>query len=347
MSDYNVKGFLNSRLGWDKIFQHLVPAHTNNFAYTIGGTLIVLGILQGITGVILQQFYNPMPGADGAYDSIVTMMNSAEISFLRSLHYWGSQIMVFLVLLHLIRVFVTDSYKKPRELQWIAGIILLLLLFGLTFSGTVLKMDQEAVEAIEHQTEAAETIGSVGSLFSSQFAPEVPLLARLYAAHVTVLPAITIPVLGVHLLLVRLLGISIPIIKKDGKLIPAATKTTSFSLHVKRMIIYGLIAVVVTMIISIIIPAPLGMQGMEGIEITKPPWYLLWIFPLEDAFGIGSVPVVSVIIVAIIASVPLFNRTPHTNHRTKKLMIVAMFALIAIFIGLMIGGAIVPIGSHF
>ncbi len=346
MTDSNVKNFLNSRLEWDKIFQHSVPAHANSFVYTIGGTLIALGILQGITGVILQQFYNPMPGAGGAYDSVVTMMNSAEISFIRSLHYWGAQIMVFLVLLHLIRVFVTDSYKKPREIQWLAGIILLLILFGLTFSGTVLKMDQEAVEAMEHQIESAETVGSVGNLFTSQFAPSVSLLARLYAAHVTVLPAIALPVLGIHLLLVRLLGISIPILQKNGKLIPAVTKTVPFSSHIKRMMFYGLIAVVITVIISVIIPAPLGMQGVEGIEITKPPWYLLWIFPLEDAFGISSIPVISVIIVAIIVAAPLLNRTPHTNHRTKKLMIVAMFGLITIFIGLMIGGAVVSIGSH-
>lgn len=346
MSDSEKKGFLDSRLGWNRIFQHPVPSHANNFAYTIGGTLMVLGILQGITGVILQQFYNPMPEVGGAYDSVVTMMNSSEISFIRSLHYWGAQIMVFLVLLHLIRVFVSDSYKKPRELQWVAGIMLLLLLFGFTFSGTILKWDQEAVEALEHQTEAAETVGTFGSMFTSQFAPGVSLLARLYAAHVTVLPAIAIPVLGVHLLLVRLLGISVPIIKKNGKLIPAVLGTVPFSSHVKRMIFYGIIAVIVTIVISIIIPAPLGMRGVEGIEITKPPWYLLWIFPLEDAFGISSIPVVSVIIISIIAAAPLFNRTPHTNHRTKKLMIIAMFGLIAIFIGLMISGALVPIGSH-
>jgi len=347
MSDPEKKGFLNSRLGWNRIFQHPVPAHANNFSYTIGGTLIVLGILQGITGVIVQQFYSPMPETGGAYDSVVIMLNSTEISFVRSLHYWGAQIMVFLTLLHLIRVFVSDSYKKPRELQWIAGMILLLLLFGFTFSGTILKWDQEAVEALAHQTEAAETIGSFGNLFTSQFAPGVSLLARLYAAHVTVLPAITIPILGLHLLLVRLLGISVPILKKNGKLIPATTRTMTFSSHVKRMIFYGMIAVIVTVVISAILPAPLGMRGVDGIEITKPPWYLLWIFPLEDAFGISSIPVVSVIIISIIASAPLFNRTPHTNHRTKKLMIIAMFGVIAIFIGLMIGGALVPIGSHF
>jgi len=346
MSDSEKKGFLDSRLCWNKIFQHPVPAHANNFAYTIGGTLIVLGILQGITGVILQQFYNPMPEMGGAYDSVVTMMNSSEISFIRSLHYWGAQIMVFLVLLHLIRVFVSDSYKKPRELQWVAGIILLLLLFGFTFSGTILKWDQEAVEALAHETETAETIGTFGSLFTSQFAPGVSLLARLYAAHVTVLPAIAIPVLGVHLLLVRLLGISVPILKKNGRLIPAVLGTVPFSSHVKRMIFYGLIAVIVTIVLSIILPAPLGMRGVEGIEITKPPWYLLWIFPLEDAFGISSIPVVSVIVVAIIASAPLFNRTPHTNHRIKKLMIIVMFGMITMFIGLMISGALAPIGSH-
>jgi len=93
-------------------------------------------------------------------------------------------------------------------------------------------------------------------------------------------------------------------------------------------------------------PTPLGMRGVEGIEITKPPWYLLWIFPLEDVFGLESIPIVSVIIVAVLAAVPLLNREIHTNHKKKTLMIIGMFILIGIYIYLTIGGAIAPMAEH-
>jgi len=286
-SEKKSEGFLSSRLGWHKIFQHQIPAHTNNISYTLGGVLLVLGIMLGITGIILQQVYHPHPDIGGAYDSVLEIINISELEFVRSLHYWGAQLMVFVVFLHMIRVFVSDSYKKPREIQWLAGILLLLLLFGFLFSGTILKWDQEAIEALEHQEGVAETLGAVGNIFTSEFASDVPLLVRLYAVHVTLLPAVAIPILAFHLILVRLLGMSVPMLKKGGKLIPVSTKTVTFSSHVKRMLAYGLVAVIIVILLSVLMPTPLGMRGVEGIELTKPPWYLLWIFPLEDAFGLG------------------------------------------------------------
>lgn len=340
------EGFLQSRLGWNRIFQHPIPAHTNNISYTLGGVLIVLGILQGITGIILQQVYHPHPDLGGAYDGLLEIISVPSLESVRSLHYWGAQLMVFVILLHMIRVFVSESYKRPRELQWLAGVFLLVLLFGLTFSGTILKWDQEAVEALEHQTEAAETLGSLGNMFTSEFAPDIPLLVRLYAAHVTVLPAIAIPILGLHLILVRILGMSVPLLKKGEKLVPSDTKTVTFSSHVKRMLAYGLIAVVIVSLLSVIFPAPLGMRGVEGIEITKPPWYLLWIFPLEDSVGIGSIPIISVIVVGALAAIPLVNRDIHTNHKKKTLMIIGMFILLGIYVYFTLIGATVPITDH-
>ena len=346
ISEKKSEGFLSSRLGLHKIFQHPIPAHTNNISYTLGGVLLVLGIMQGITGIILQQVYHPHPDLGGAYESVLEIINISELEFVRSLHSWGAQLMVFVVFLHMIRVFVSDSYKKPREIQWLAGVLLLLILFGFLFSGTILKWDQEAIEALEHQEEVAESLGAVGNIFTSEFAPDVPLLVRLYAVHVTLLPAVAIPILMLHLILVRLLGMSVPILKKGGKLIPVSTKTVTFSSHVKRMLAYGLVAVVIVILLSVLMPTPLGMRGVEGIEITKPPWYLLWIFPLEDAFGLESIPIVSVIIVAVLAAVPLLNREIHTNHKKKTLMIIGMFILIGIYISLTIGGAIVPMAEH-
>jgi quinol-cytochrome oxidoreductase complex cytochrome b subunit len=88
------------------------------------------------------------------------------------------------------------------------------------------------------------------------------------------------------------------------------------------------------------------MRGVEGIEVTKPPWYLLWMFPLEDVFGLGVIPYVSGIIVIVLAAIPLVDRKQVTDPRKRKAMIIGMFVLISIFIALMIAGAIAPIGEH-
>jgi quinol-cytochrome oxidoreductase complex cytochrome b subunit len=343
-----IETFLQTRIGWDKIFSHPIPKHANNVTYTLGGMLLVLGIVQGITGVILQQFYHPHPSSPGAFDSIVQIASTAHLSFVRNLHYWGAQFMVVITLLHMIRVFISGSYKKPREIQWLAGVGLLILLFAFTFTGTILKWDQEAVEALGHQVELGGAIGAIGSFFTTQFTSIVPLLTRLYASHVTVIPVLALPVLALHLALIRLLGISSPKVE-DPRLAPAANsieENVPFSTHVKRMLVYGAAVTIIAIILSIISSAPLTMRGIEGIEVTKPPWYLLWMFPLEDVFGLGVIPYVSGIIVIILAAIPLVDRKQVTDPRKRKAMIIGMFVLIAIFISLMIAGAIAPIEEH-
>ncbi len=335
--------FLNSRLGWDRIFQHPIPAHANHITYTLGGTLVVLAIAQGITGVILQQFYHPHPTAPGAYESLVTMLGIPGLEFVRNLHYWGAQLMIIIVILHMMRVFVSGSYKKPREIQWLAGVVLLALLFEFAFSGTVLKWDQEAIEALGHQTEVAEMLGALGSLLTAQFSPNVPILVRLYAAHVTVIPIIAVPVVLLHLALIRLLGVSSPV---NGKA-TATEKKVPFMTHVKRMLLYGLIAVGIAVVLALTLQAPLQMRGIEGIEITKPPWFLLWIFPLENSLGLIAIPVVSIVVIVLIAAVPiLIDRKLETDPRKRKAMMIAMLAMVALFVGLMIAGATAPMGEH-
>ncbi len=359
--DNNTKkglGFLQTRLGWDKIFSHPIPKHANDATYTLGGMILVLGIVQGISGIILQQFYHPHPVSPGAYESLIQIVSRLDLSFVRNIHYWGAQFMIIIALLHMMRVFISGSYKKPREMQWLAGVGLLALLFAFTFTGTVLKWDQEAVEALGHQVELGDTIGAIGSFFTTQFAPSIPLLARLYASHVTVIPILTLPVLALHLALIRLLGLSIPKTQKQHEqqlrnlnedpysVTELGQAKVPFSTHVKRMFVYGIAVTIIVIILSIILPAPLSMKGVEGIEITKPPWYLLWMFPLEDLFGLGIIPYVTALIVILLAAIPLVDRKEVTEPAKRKAMIIGMFVLIAIFVGLMIIGAVTPVGQH-
>lgn len=330
------KKFLDSRLGWSRIFSHPVPRHANKFSYTLGGTLIILGIVQGITGVILQQVYVPDPELGGAFDSLLFITSSAQFAFVRNLHYWGAQIMMVIAILHMIRVYVSGAYKNPRELQWLAGVGLLILLFGFAFSGTILKYDQEGVEALHEQEEFGEILGAVGSFFTADLAPHIPLLTRVYASHVTVIPLITIPVLAVHIILIRILGISSPK-SKEGITIPDVS--VPFSVHIKRMIGYGLAITLIAAVLSIFIPAELGMRGIEGIEITKPSWYMMWAYGLDELAGFKTIPMVGAIAIAVLAIVPILDRKSQTDPRTRKIMIAGMIVFVALFAILSIYGA--------
>lgn len=242
---------------------------------------------------------------------------------------------------------MSGAYKKPREIQWLAGVGLLVVLFGFSYSGTVLKRDQVATEALKHQIGTAKLMGPLGSFLTEDFVPNVSLLSRLYAFHVTVIPALTIPVLGLHLLLVRLNGISVPkVVDKYKHLVPAVKEKVPFSKHIIRMFVNGSAVTVLAIIISLIWSAPLYFKGIEGIEITKPPWLLIWLYPLEDVFGVPAIAYTTGLVIILLAAIPLIDRTETTDPRSRKRIIKAMFALLFIFVGLLILGSILPSTQH-
>jgi ubiquinol-cytochrome c reductase cytochrome b subunit len=342
---------LETRLGWSKLFGYPIPKHANEVTYTLGGTIVVLGIVQLITGIILQQFYIPSSSSNpGAYESVTQIANSANLAFVRNLHYWGANILLIIALLHMARVFVAGAYKKPREIQWLAGVGLLVMLFAFSYTGTVLKWDQEGEEALAHQTGISKTMGPLGVFLVQQFAPNVSLLTRIYALHVTLIPTLVIPVLGIHLILIRLNGISTPkIVDRYKRLISSTVeeKTVPFSTHMKRMFVYGAAVTVIAIILSLLSSAPLYFKAVEGIEVTKPPWYLLWLYPLENAFGMPAISYTTGLVIILLAAVPLVDRKDiATDPRVRKKMIKAMFGLMLIFTALLILGSVLPSMQH-
>src|SRR5919197_3570161 len=341
--------FLQTRLGWSKLFGYPIPKHANEVTYTLGGTIVVLGIVQLITGIILQQFYIPSSSSiPGAYESVTQISNNANLAFIRNLHYWGANILLIIALLHMARVFIAGAYKKPREIQWLAGVGLLVMLFAFSYTGTVLKWDQEGEEALAHQIGISKTMGPLGVFLTQQFAPNVSLLTRIYALHITLIPTLAIPVLGLHLILIRLNGISTPkIVDRYKHLVPTMEKTVPFSTHIKRMFVYGAAVTAIAVILSLWSSAPLYFKAVEGIEVTKPPWYLLWLYPLENAFGMPAISYATGLMIILLAAVPLVDRKDiATDPRVRKKMIKAMFGLLLIFTALLILGSVLRSIQH-
>ncbi|MEP7056088.1 MAG: cytochrome b N-terminal domain-containing protein, partial [Actinomycetota bacterium] len=181
---------IDDRLGISAL-EYPVPEHANNLAWSLGGvTAAALAILIG-TGVILVQFYSPTPEtANASVRHIVSGVSGGWL--IRGVHFWAAQAMYVTALLHMLRVFLTGSYKKPREANWLIGVGMFgLVTLGL-FTGTVLKWDQEGFEALGHNLEVGKLIGGAGVWFSPQFADRVPILVRIYGAHVVIVPGLLI-----------------------------------------------------------------------------------------------------------------------------------------------------------
>ncbi len=190
-----------------------VPKGTNWF-YTLGSATLVAFLAQAVTGVFLAMYYRP-DASGGAYESIRYVTNDAFLGeFVRGMHKWGSTVMVILIFLHMARTFFFGAYKYPRELNWIIGVVLLILTMLMSFSGYLLPFDQRAYWA----TIVGLNINGTGPLigpFLSDFARAGPefgatTLSRFYSIHMLIVPGLIAGLIGAHLYLVARLGTTAP-----------------------------------------------------------------------------------------------------------------------------------------
>jgi ubiquinol-cytochrome c reductase cytochrome b subunit len=242
----------------------------------------------------------------------------------RGIHFWVANVVMATVLLHMGRIFVTGAYKRPREANWLIGLGLLAVTLGLIFTGTVLKWDQEGFEALGHNVEMGNFLGAFGFWFSSDFAASLPIIGRLYMAHIVILPGIGVMLLAAHFLLVKRHGISSRPAEADaafdGGPVPAKGGST-FSAHIVRMAGFGLVILAVATVLAVVLPAGLGPRPIPGTETTKPPWMFLAFYPFEDWFGLPALLWAPAILFGALALVPFVDRGPYRSPARRRVFI--------------------------
>lgn len=323
---------LDDRLGFSRL-AYRVPEYANSLPYMLGGTALGCFVILALTGIYIAQFYNPSTPAT-AYQSVIYIMTQAPFgAFVRSIHYWAANAFILIILLHLIRVFISGSYKKPRELTWLTGLLLFALSLGFYFTGSVLKQDQEAVEALTHNIGIGELLGGIGTWFTSGFAVSVSLVARVLFAHITILVFFFLAVLALHLYLIKLHGIS------PKPTLDAVSRSTEgegesrFTAHLKRLTGYALLLFALLGVLAILFPAPLGTPGVYGTEVAKPPWPFLPFYGMEDFFGFTAVIWGPTILFLLLALVPFIDRSPYLSPRRRKGMMVFGAVILAALLG--------------
>jgi ubiquinol-cytochrome c reductase cytochrome b subunit/menaquinol-cytochrome c reductase cytochrome b subunit len=189
-----------------------VPKGTNWF-YTLGSATMFAFLSQAITGVFLAMYYRP--SANEAYESVRHITNDVFLGeFVRAMHKWGSTVMVILIFLHMARTFFFGAYKYPRELNWVVGVVLLVLTFVMALTGYLLPFDQRSYWA----TIVSTNITGMGPLVGPYLAdflrggPEfgVTTLSRFYALHMMLLPGAITTLICAHLYLVARHGTTAP-----------------------------------------------------------------------------------------------------------------------------------------
>lgn len=280
-----LRAWLRDRLAWDDL-AHLaakkqVPLHRYTIFYYLGGMALFLFLVQVATGILLLLYYRP--SSSEAFESVQFMMADVPFGWLiRSIHSWGANLFVGVVVLHAISVFFLKAYRAPREMTWVSGALLLFIALGFGFSGYLLPWNELAYFATKVGTDVPAQIPGVGHLLSRILRGGSDVtgatLSRFYGLHVAILPAITTILLGVHLVLVQRQGMSVPLPEeRRGK-----PRTMRFIPDfLLRDMMGWLAAVAILAALAAFFPWELGVKADPFAPAPagiRPEWFFLWTF---------------------------------------------------------------------
>lgn len=346
-----LKLWLDQRLGINTVValaqKKEVPIHRHSVWYYFGGMTLFLFAVQVVTGILLLLYYRP--SAENAFESVQFIVTEVEFGWLiRSVHSWSANLMILTLFIHLFSVYFMSAYRKPREITWVSGFLLLIICICFGFSGYLLPWNKLAFFATKVGTEIAGVLPFVGK-FMVRFlrgGDEVTgaTLTRFFGFHVAVLPATATVLLGIHLLLVQMHGMSVPP-GEEGKDLKKMKFVPNFAL---RDLIGWILAIGVLAALAAIFPWELGEKADPFAPAPagiKPEWYFLFMFQTLKyipakiwfidgevlgvlAFGLGGL---------IFMLVPFLNK-PSSSPRRKLIftvfgIFVVLFMLVMTIIG--------------
>ncbi len=349
-----------------KIARHPVPPNTG-WMYIFGSATLVAFLLQVATGIALANSY--VPSASQAYESLQYISHQAFWGkFLRSMHYFGASAMVVLVGIHALRVFLTASYKYPRVVSWLSGVVLLLATLGMGFTGQLLRWDQNGVWSIVVATEQVGRVPWIGKYLAHiVLAGDVVsgvTLSRFFSLHVFLLTALIFALLGLHLFLVVRNGISEPPVA--GRPVEKGTYREAYDRMLQREgkpfwphaawrdVIAALLVIGVVMVLAGIVGAPMLLGPPDPANLNadpRPDWYLLWYFAalalippsIEDYVIVGG-PVVFVI---VLIAIPLVSSYGERSPRARPWAPLAALAVVTTIVAFTIMGYRSPWSPDF
>lgn len=334
--------WFDERTGWrmarDLMDHKVVPIHAGTAWYYFGGiTLFLIGV-QVFTGILLLLYYRPT--VPQAFDSVRFIMTRVEFGWLiRSIHSWSANLLILSAFIHMFSVVFTHAYRRPREITWLSGILLLALMLGFGFSGYLLPWNQVSYFATKVGTDVAGTTPVVGPAIARFLRGGEDVgaatLTRFFDFHVILLPLISFGLIGLHLGLVQKHGMSTP-----SGIPPARLSHMKFFpnfLLRELMVWYGVLAVLGTL--AAVFPWELGEKADPFASAPagiRPEWYFLaqfytlklipshvWIFEGEllGLFGFGALAAVWVLL-------PFWEARRGGGRRTRLATGLAVFLVV-------------------
>lgn len=328
-----IGGWLRERTA-ARLEPRTVPALS--FAYVFGWVLVMLLVVEGITGAALSAFYAPT--TTDAWASVAYVQDRMSLGWLiRGLHHHGASALVIITGVHLVQTAVFGGYKKPRELTWWLGIVLLLLVLGFAITGYVLRWDQAGYWANQVEVGIAAGTPIVGGMIRALLIGGNDYgnltLTRFYALHVTLLPALAVLVVAGHVVLSRRHGIT-P--RWGARGVQAIRRWPQQALRdvIAMAIVFAALLAYTVSTHGVDLAAPADPSSAYD---ARPLWYFRWLFELRHIFGSlekTAAMVAPALVVGFLAVLPLVDRGTSTEPRTRKPVLAAL-GVIVLAIGLL------------
>lgn len=362
--------WLDERVGLNDLVElakkKTVPEHKHTFWYYWGGISLLFFIIQAFTGALLLIYYRPGPEA---YESVRQITYEIQFGWLiRSIHSWAANLMILAVFIHMFSVFFMKAYRRPRELGWLSGVVLLGIAMIFGFSGYLLPMDELAffatkvgLEIPAAPTDAiggliasalgivgikAEWLRTIGTELSSLIRGGVEVneytVQRFFALHVIVLPAVFLGVLGFHLWLVQKHGNALP--PSEEAKPPSERKSVPFFPNFfMRDLAMWLVALNVLILLAAMFPWELG-QPADPLKPAPagihPEWYFMSSFQVLKALGswfpgitgeiLGMVIFTAGLILWVL--IPFYDNTSQSGKRARRATWFGLFTLAVLVI---------------
>jgi len=327
-----------------------VPIHRHSIWYYFGGVSLFLFIIQVVTGILLLLYYKS--GEALAFESIQFIMSKVQFGWLiRSIHSWTANLFILTAMIHMFSVYFEKSYRKPREITWLTGMLMFFLALGFGFSGYLLPWNELAFFATKVGTDIAGVVPIIGKplMVFLRGGQEVTgaTLSRFFGFHVAVLPGIFTVLLGVHLILIQRQGMSEPLTDEGGAGQPQKTMPF-FPNFLLRDLLLWLIVLNLLAILAVFFPWELGKKADAFASAPagiKPEWYFLFMFQTlkyipgklwafdGEVFGILLFSVGGI----LWTLVPFWDRRSQRGERSRLMTYIGIFVIFYIIVLTILG----------
>lgn len=306
-----------------------------SWIYVFGSATLFLFVLQAVTGMFLAVYYAPTP--DHAYDSVQFIEQEVTFgSFVRGLHHWGASAMVVAIGLHMLQTFLYGAYKPPRELMWMVGVVLFLIVMGFAFTGYLLPWDQTAYWATQVGINMVGTVPLVGEFVMRVMRGGEQLgaltLSRFFAVHVLFLPAVLITLVAAHLFILRRVGPAGPWTDRRAEL--GQEPFYPRQVYMDAMVMLGVFVIVAALAAAVPLPLTDKADPSDTTFVPVPEWYFLFYYELLKYVHGPLEPlatwVLPLLVVLIMLFWPFIDQNParHPVKRPLALTAGALFLLV-------------------